>query len=153
MKPLVQGKSQASLVLLLENLAKPVDERGEASDWTNPQLRIQSWRGRRMPPFVGTAKEKTALALFLTSLDETSQRTMSTDRGQKIFEEKCSFCHGENANWPMKQIAPDRTAEDFENNLERLPEINPIMPPFEGTDEDRRALASYLELQVGGESR
>ena len=32
--------------------------------------------------------------------------------------------------------------------IARLPEINPIMPPFDGTDEERTLLAEYLAEKV-----
>lgn len=147
-KSLVRGQSATALETLFDNLAKPVDSTGQTVTWTDPQLKIQSWRGRRMPPFVGTTEEKTLLAHFLASLNPVRRREESVSHGQKLFEEKCLFCHGETANWPMPQIAAGRKADDFYEKLARLPEINPIMPPFEGGEDDRRAVSDYLEALV-----
>lgn len=38
----------------------------------------------------------------------------------------------------------DRTAEDFHALLDRLPSVNPLMPPFDAPDADHRAVAAYL---------
>jgi mono/diheme cytochrome c family protein len=147
-KPLVQGQTVASLESLLGKLAQPVDEMGQETHWSSPQLSLRTWRGRRMPPFVGTATEKSSLARFLASLTETTQQTEFIGDGQNIFEEKCLFCHGKKANWPMEKIAAGKTAADFYDRIGRLPEINPIMPPFEDGDDKRRAVSQYLEMLV-----
>lgn len=144
-RPLVRGQTAASLESLLGRLAQPVDDTGRESDWADPQLGLQTWRGRRMPPFAGTAAEKISLAGFLASLNEPTSQAKLTGEGQRIFEEKCLFCHGVQANWPMDQIAAGKTAAEFFEAIGRLPEINPIMPPFEGGEEKRRVVSQYLE--------
>ena len=48
----------------------------------------------------------------------------------------------------MERLAPDRTADEFYEKIAQLPEINPIMPPFGGTDEERSLLAEYLAARV-----
>ena len=68
--------------------------------------------------------------------------------GQRIFEAKCFFCHATEANWPMERLVQNRTSEEFYEKIGRLPEINPIMPPFGGTDEERILLAEYLAEKV-----
>ena len=147
-KPLVQGQTEASLESLLDKLAQPVNATGSQSTWADPELTILTWRGRRMPPFVGTATEKKSLAQFLSSLAETNSSAKSVGDGQKFFEEKCLFCHGGKANWPMQHIAAGKTAEEFYEAIGRLPDINPIMPPFEGGDEKRLLVSRYLEVLV-----
>jgi len=37
-----------------------------------------------------------------------------------------------------------KSADEIQALLGRLPELNEVMPPFEGTDEEKRALAEYL---------
>jgi hypothetical protein len=48
----------------------------------------------------------------------------------------------------MERLVQDRTSEEFYEKIARLPEINPIMPPFGGTDEERTLLAEYLAEKV-----
>jgi mono/diheme cytochrome c family protein len=148
-KQLTQGQTTVSLESLLGKLAEPVNRLGQTTDWGNPRLRLRTWKGRRMPPFVGTEEEKRALAQFLASLHREPQRTEHLGEGGKIFEKKCLFCHGPGSNWPMQRIAAGTTAVEFYSKIARLPEMNPIMPPFEGTDSERRTLAEYLEYLVG----
>lgn len=153
-RPLVAGKPAASLVTLIEKLAEPVDGDGEPAEWNAESLRLRTWRGRRMPPFVGTGQERAALAAYLTSLSGMPKAVSgeaivmpesdALAMGREQFEGKCIFCHGDEADWAMRRLAPGRDAEAFYERIGRLPEVNPIMPPFEGSDEERHALADYL---------
>jgi hypothetical protein len=54
------------------------------------------------------------------------------------------MCHGPESQWPIAGLIRGRTVEEFQEILGRLPEINEMMPPFQGTDEERRALAEHL---------
>jgi mono/diheme cytochrome c family protein len=143
-KKLVQGQSVASLENLLGKLAEPVNLSSSVDGWADPKLQLRTWRGRRMPPFVGTEAEKRSLARYLASFSGVSQQSELAGEGQRIFEEKCLFCHGKDANWPIEQIAAGKTAVEFYDKIGRLPEINPIMPFFEGGDDQRLALSQYL---------
>lgn len=44
----------------------------------------------------------------------------------------------------MTRLARGQEAEQLFEKIGRLPSVNPIMPPFEGSEEDRRFLAEYL---------
>lgn len=153
-RPLVAGKPAASLETLIVKLAEPVDSNGEPTEWNAGGLRLRTWRGRRMPPFAGTAAERSALAAYLASLSEVPEaapgvttsapESEALAMGREQFEGKCIFCHGDEADWAMKRLAPGRVAEEFYERIGRLPDVNPIMPPFEGSDEERHALAEYL---------
>lgn len=102
-----------------------------------------------MPPFAGTVEEMELVSHYLVSLGSRQiLKGVSIDRGQRIFETKCFFCHASEADWPMERLAPDKTADEFYEKIARLPEVNPIMPPFGGTDEERRLLAEYLAARV-----
>jgi mono/diheme cytochrome c family protein len=142
-RALVEGRQESSLYTLLGELARPVDDEGMEASWDTPGFRLETWRGRRMPPFAGSLEERRWLAAYLASLSETIS-TPTTSVGHKLFEERCIFCHGSEADWPMGGLTSARGADEFYERIGDLPSINPIMPPFEGTDDDRRRLAEYL---------
>jgi mono/diheme cytochrome c family protein len=148
-RPLVEGQSRESVQEVLSNLARPVNSIGESTSWSDPNLQLSTWKGRRMPPFAGTVEEMELVSHYLVSLGSRQiLKGVSIDRGQRIFETKCFFCHASEADWPMERLAPDKTADEFYEKIARLPEVNPIMPPFGGTDEERRLLAEYLAARV-----
>lgn len=149
-RPLVAGRPEGALLPMLDGLARPVNASGEAVDWWSPELRVVSWRDRRMPPIAGTAHEKEALAAYLSWLagtyDPSGTPGGGQSLGQQVFEEKCIFCHSPESDWPMARIGAGRTYAQFVEALGMLPELNPIMPPFDGSDEEKEALARYLEI-------
>lgn len=61
--------------------------------------------------------------------------------GESILASRCLHCHAE---IPLAPRVAGWTAERAYEALGRLPELYPAMPPFHGTDEERRALAVYL---------
>jgi mono/diheme cytochrome c family protein len=61
-----------------------------------------------------------------------------------VFEQHCSACHGPEAAWPISDRLRGRTAGDFYELIGRLPQVREEMPPFAGTEEERRAIAQYL---------
>jgi mono/diheme cytochrome c family protein len=64
--------------------------------------------------------------------------------GAGVFTRQCSQCHGRHADWPIAARLQGRTRDELYALLDHLPAINPIMPGFQGTDDERRALAAYL---------
>ena len=64
--------------------------------------------------------------------------------GARVFEAQCVRCHGPRADWPIAARLKGRTRDEFHALLDHLPLVNPAMPGFQGTDEERRALAAYL---------
>jgi mono/diheme cytochrome c family protein len=111
-------------------------------------VRVATWLGRRMPPYAGTPAEKRALAEHLARLggDENAglEDPAPAGDGAAVFEQHCSACHGPESAWPIgPRLAARAEAELFEL-LGRLPQVREEMPPFSGSDEERRALAQYL---------
>jgi mono/diheme cytochrome c family protein len=147
-RPLVRGKSVAAITAVLDQAAKPVTAAGQAGAWSDPDVRVATWLGRRMPPFVGTDAEKRALAVHLARLggDEKAglEAPAPAGGGAEVFEGNCSPCHGPESEWPIAGLLRGRGAGDFYDIIGRLSEIREEMPPFTGTDEERRALAQYL---------
>lgn len=110
--------------------------------------RLDAHRGRRMPPFVGTEVEKNALAVYLARLggDESAGVLVAApaSRGAILFEEQCAICHAADSDFPIEGLVAGKATDELFDIIGRLPEINEMMMPFEGDDEDRRALARYL---------
>jgi mono/diheme cytochrome c family protein len=101
-----------------------------------------------MSPFVGTPEEREALAAYLAVVGGApaagiaeAVRPESGTPGAQVFEEYCSMCHGADG-FPI--IPKGRTPATFFELIGRLPSINEAMPAFEGTGEQRRALAGHL---------
>jgi mono/diheme cytochrome c family protein len=148
LRPLVRGKSAVALDGLLTKLATPIDGAGHTTSWDHPDLRLRSWRGRRMPPFVGTVEERQMLAAYLALLggaapaDVVLGQPGAAELGKAVFESQCAACHGPGGVAPFNHKG--RPQDVFYEMIGRLPQVNDMMPAFEGTDEERRAVASHL---------
>jgi mono/diheme cytochrome c family protein/cytochrome bd-type quinol oxidase subunit 1 len=148
-RPLVKGLSPAALEKTLANLARPLRPDGQPGEWSDPELRLDTWLGRRMPPFVGTDHERRAVAVYLARLGGTADAGMEEPAvaaldGKRLFEDNCALCHGAEAEWPIGPRLKGRSADQLFELLADLPKLNPDMPPFEGTEQERRALADHL---------
>jgi mono/diheme cytochrome c family protein len=67
--------------------------------------------------------------------------------GRKVYRDRCHGCHGE---IPLAKRVRDWPARKAYEVIGRLPEVTRSMPPFPGTDEERRALAAWIaELGAG----
>jgi mono/diheme cytochrome c family protein len=64
--------------------------------------------------------------------------------GARVFGAQCGACHGPHADWPIATRLRGRTRDEFYALLDYLPAVNPVMPGFQGTDDERSALAAYL---------
>ena len=157
-RPLVQGRGVDALTGMLGRLADPVDAAGVPTSWSNPAVQLTTWRGRRMPPFVGTDHEKRALAVYLAHLGGAGAEALASalsggagvdDLGRRFFEENCSMCHGDGGGWPFVG-RPPRSADEFYEMLGKLPELNEMMPAFPGSDTERRAVAAHLAALTAG---
>lgn len=107
--------------------------------------RLDTWRHRRMPPFAGTAAERRALAVYLASLGGGRIDPLTPKvSGSAVFDASCAMCHGPDGEWPIAPRVAGKSETELYDTIGRLPTMNEMMPPFEGTDEERRALAQYL---------
>ena len=149
-RPLVSGLSVGAIEKTLDTLAKPVDPDGNPTDWNDPHLRLSTRLGRRMPPFVGSAAEKRALAIYLARLGGREDAGVETaapaaaQPGEALFDDSCAMCHGQGSEWPMPGYVKNRDQDEIYELLGRLEELNAMMPPFMGTEAERKALAEYL---------
>jgi mono/diheme cytochrome c family protein len=150
-RPLVSGMSVRAVDRMLSKLALPVDASGEPTEWSDPSLRLETWRGRRMPPFAGTDEERRALAVYLARIGGMEDAGLEplggaapVDAGRQLYDDQCAFCHEPGGDWPIQRVVAGRDADGLYGALGRLSELNEMMPDFEGTDEERRALAEFL---------
>jgi len=156
-RPLVEGLSPTAIEGTLDRLARPVDGEGNLTTWDDPEFRLESWRQRRMPPFVGTELEKRALAMYLASVGGADLAAAARlGVGAEYYESECVFCHGLEEDWPLAGLLRDgaRTVDEFYEILGRLPEVNDLMIEFEGSEEQRQAVAELLlSMQSAGGER
>ncbi len=98
-----------------------------------------------MPPFAGTADEKRALARFLASLNpEIKPNRSPVLSGQTIFEQNCSSCHGQSPDDALFTRTGNLDQAAIYEVIGQLNSLNPDMPPFSGSDEERKALAKWI---------
>lgn len=152
-RPLVAGMSSSAIEGVLGRLARPVTASGVETSWSDPAHVVDDWRGRRMPPFTGNAAEKRALAVYLAGLgggavSPSPAQGGEADLGARLFDAQCSSCHGDGGDFPLAGRALG-TVDQVDATLRDLPAVNDMMPPFEGSDAERRALAEYL-ARLGG---
>ena len=145
---LVQGQGVATIEATLDSLAKPVTADGDPTAWSNPQARVETRLGRRMPPFVGTDSEKRALAIHLSRLGGDAEAgvadAVSASPGAEAFEIYCAACHGPDSEWPIADRLRGRSSDQLFDLIGRLEEAREEMAPFAGTEEERAALAEHL---------
>ena len=55
------------------------------------------------------------------------------------------MCHGPDGDFPLDDVIRGRDAATLYEQIGKLPELNEMMPEFEGTDEERQNLSRYLE--------
>jgi cytochrome bd-type quinol oxidase subunit 1/mono/diheme cytochrome c family protein len=151
-RPLVRGRSPEALNGVLARLASPADAAGTATAWNALPVHVKTWRGRRMPPFAGTDDERQMLAAYLALLGGADPAALSppkpsADIGKAYYDANCAACHSPDGVAPFD--AKGRKAAEFYEMIGRLPAINDMMPAFEGTEEQRKALADHLASLPG----
>jgi mono/diheme cytochrome c family protein/cytochrome bd-type quinol oxidase subunit 1 len=98
-----------------------------------------------MPPFAGTDAERDALAAFLNSVQPVSAVPASMD-GRTVFLRNCSVCHQEQLQDALFSKLPKDPAVASES-LKSLPSLFPLMPDLKLTDQEREALANWVNTR------
>ncbi len=99
-----------------------------------------------MEPFDGTDTEQSQMVAFLLSLNGIQPPEATLD-GAAVFDNHCSSCHGADE---MVELTVSWDRAQIYTNLGRLQELVEGMPPFEGSADEREALADYLDSLKGG---
>ena len=107
---------------------------------------LQLMRGT-MPPFAGNETDRAALAKYLASLNPATVSISPANQvaaGREVFEIHCAACHTVRGAFRPLNLAAMK-AGAIDRLLKILPALNPNMPPFTGSEAERRALARFLE--------
>lgn len=92
-----------------------------------------------MEPFAGTEEEAKVLAGFIRG--EGTAPVVVVPDGALLFEEQCAVCH-DSAELGATLTGWERPA--LRDALDRLEELSEEMPPYEGSPEEKDALADHL---------
>lgn len=74
----------------------------------------------------------------------TTERPDALNRGAYLFGQQCSVCHTVNGINSITHQVQDRSQDGILAIIAHTDQMVPFMPPFSGTSEERRLLASYL---------
>ncbi len=99
-----------------------------------------------MPPFAGNEHDRAAVGTYLASLSPAGeeQTANSADLGRHVFHDRCSMCHTVGGKFrPLSLAGTD--ADSIDGLLQQLDSLSPDMPPFHGTEAERKALAGFLQ--------
>jgi mono/diheme cytochrome c family protein len=66
------------------------------------------------------------------------------EAGQEVFRLLCSSCHAVDGYNAIRPIVKDWSQEYIDSQLQNLDVLKAIMPPFLGSDAERKALAKWL---------
>ena len=97
-----------------------------------------------MPPFAGTEEEKGALAHFIVSLAPGHVVGTATLNGEAVFDQYCATCHQKDQTDPMFVRFLKLDQPQVYYLISKLDSLNPEIPPFEGTDQERQALSVWI---------
>ena len=104
-----------------------------------------------MPPFAGTDEERETLAAYLTTLAPVAPEDVEvTDidiSGEVVFEANCADCHEYAASDTMFVSMGKYDFSEVSYLITRLDSLSEEMPPFEGSDAEREALARWIPVQ------
>jgi len=126
-----------------------------------PPAAIAAWLPRldrvrgRMPPFPGNAGDAAALVQYLAGLDGRLDEQLAVPpaslvaAGRRVMEYRCLTCH---RDVPLRTRVAGWTEPFAFEAIGRLPKLNPAMPAFAGSEEERRALAAWLTALGAGQA-
>jgi len=127
---------------------------GKMAGWDLNKIRriIGSLKGITpfMPGFAGNDNERDALAKWFYqevhgSLPPADRPAETALDGPALFDSFCSDCHENSPEDPLfLKTLTVTSLEDMTDILGRLNELNEDMPPFEGNEAEKRALAEYI---------
>ena len=114
-----------------------------------------------MPPFAGNQTEREALAWWIVSLDDEVRGQIDAGtvtvtlggaggadivEGEDLWEDYCGACHSldpDEDNPILPKIA-GKSADELNDVIDTLEDLEGFMPPFDGSDQERERLAAWL---------
>jgi mono/diheme cytochrome c family protein len=94
---------------------------------------------------VGRLREQGVLATARWSQVSAVEAGNEEVAGQEVFRLLCSSCHTVAGYNAIRPVVKDWSEDYIDSQLQNLDVLKEIMPPFLGSDEERRALAKWLE--------
>ena len=157
-RPLVRGKGADALDGIIARLASPADAAGTAAAWNALPLQVKTWRNRRMPPFVGTAEERRRWPRTSRCSAAPRRRRSARRPRRPVGRRRQDVLRRQlrrlpRAGRPRAVRREGAQPAELYEMIGRLPAINEMMPAFEGTDDERRALAEHLASLPGSARR
>lgn len=118
----------------------------------NMAAHLEVTRGT-MPPFAGDEQDRAALGRYLASLNSPVQHTVTeqnkTEVGQQVFQTRCGSCHTVNGAFrPLRGAFQGSQPEQVQEILPMLDSMSTNMPKFTGTDDEAKALSSYISTEA-----
>jgi mono/diheme cytochrome c family protein len=110
----------------------------------NPKLIVLLVAVAVVPLLVAVAWDA---GLFASRHPTIPQTPEAIAHGRRVFAQMCVRCH---TDVPLERRLAGWTADRAYEAIGRLPQIAANMPPFPGTEEERRALAAYLATLGAG---
>jgi len=99
-----------------------------------------------MPPFAGNEHDRAAVGAYVASLSPAveAQTANAAELGHQVFQRRCSMCHTVGGKFrPLSLAGTD--ADAIDGLLQQLDSLNSDMPPFHGSDAERKGLAVFLQ--------
>ena len=99
-----------------------------------------------MPPFAGNEQDRVAVGAYLAALSPAgeNQSLPPAVLGRQVFGQRCAMCHTVGGKFrPLSMAGMD--TDSIDGMLTQLDSLNPEMPAFHGTEQERKALALFLQ--------
>lgn len=101
-----------------------------------------------MPDFQWTSAEKEALGDYI--MEEETEAGI--DAGEDVFEDNCAMCHSlRGGGNPLLPKIEGWNRERIRSSLDKLPQLNPAMPPLQVPAEEKEALTEFLVQKSKGD--
>jgi len=103
----------------------------------------------KMPPFPGNEADAVSLAAFLAAQagpDPLRVQAGWSDvqKAERVFARRCGGCHTLHGPRPLAGSFEGLTGTDANDLLTSLGDFTEEMPPFTGSDEERRFLTLFM---------
>ncbi len=119
---------------------------GWEPQYTTALIKRIEYLRRPMPPWVGTADEARALALYLHQLPGVPSEVALPADGRAAYERRCSPCHSLGGFRDLGEYIEGMESEEIYEFMEYME--SDYMPPFTGSDRERQLLADWLGQNV-----